>query len=165
MAQSAIFLPSPQERLVPGAENCLGESLDNRHQEPTHPKKKKVSGLSQCSPSGKVLPYLLSPTGVTCSSLGRCCSCNAFASQLKNSGLKKLRSFIIKNGQENLSKVTSERDIIFIILDSKRTCPLLQREIPSLCSIRYQTSLKRSSRTKDYLSTFAHKMFRNTRNT
>ena len=77
-------------------------------------------------------PRPSSPTGVTWSDLGRCCSRSVFVVQLKTSGLRKLQSSIIKNGQENLSRGASEGDILVITLDSKRTSPLLQWEISFL---------------------------------
>lgn len=77
-------------------------------------------------------PHPSSPTGVTWSDLHRCSSRSMFAVQLKNCGLGKLQSFIIKNGQENLSRGASEGDIIVITLDSERTSPLLQCEISFL---------------------------------
>ena len=79
-----------------------------------------------------VSPHPSSPTGVTWSDLRRGSSRSMFAVQLKNCGLGKLQSFIIKNGQENLSRGASEGDIIVITLDSERTSPLLQCEISFL---------------------------------
>ena len=77
-------------------------------------------------------PHPSSPTRVTWSDLRRCSSRSMFAVQLKNCGLRKLQSFIIKNGQENLSRGASEGDIIVITLNSERTSPLLQCEISLL---------------------------------
>lgn len=58
---------------------------------------------------------------------GKCCTCNGFASQLKNTRLKKIQSFIMSHKQP-CQNFAPEQDVIFIILIRKQVCPRPRRK-------------------------------------
>lgn len=85
--------------------------------------------------------------------LGRCCTHCAFMSQLRKAELREPEFFIICDKQTCLP-FAPDRDVLFIILGSMKTCPLLQKEALSSEVVSYPDICEKRARNKTTLRTF-----------